>query len=269
MTVSGTVTEFRFNNPHAILKFDVVAANGGKQQWNSQLEGMREFSGSVLAVSFETKASRSSALDAGAEQDGENFRYPSTGLLYSRRRSNALSLISSGITYAGASGVAVGVTREAPKRKRCSGEAQSQSFEVAPSLHTRRRGRRLGGGRVDAADLKSAGRKAVPVQIRARAPTVRRWVAITGERAEWARWECLACRCRRAGAARCVFAKPRTDPSRAASPGASPRWEWLRTGWPSSFLLQAMSFSSCFAAWTGAQYLRAPCHYRDTLHTSS
>ena len=36
ITVSGTVTEFRFNNPHAILKFDVVAANGGKQQWTAE-----------------------------------------------------------------------------------------------------------------------------------------------------------------------------------------------------------------------------------------
>jgi len=36
ITVSGTVTEFRFSNPHAILKFDVVAANGQKQQWTAE-----------------------------------------------------------------------------------------------------------------------------------------------------------------------------------------------------------------------------------------
>ena len=36
ITVSGTVTEFHFNNPHAILKFDVVAANGEKQQWTAE-----------------------------------------------------------------------------------------------------------------------------------------------------------------------------------------------------------------------------------------
>ena len=36
ITVSGTVTEFRFNNPHAILKFDVVAANGEKKQWTAE-----------------------------------------------------------------------------------------------------------------------------------------------------------------------------------------------------------------------------------------
>ena len=36
ITVSGTVTEFRFSNPHAILKFDVVAANGEKQQWTAE-----------------------------------------------------------------------------------------------------------------------------------------------------------------------------------------------------------------------------------------
>ena len=36
ITVSGTVTEFKFNNPHAILKFDVVAANGEKQQWTAE-----------------------------------------------------------------------------------------------------------------------------------------------------------------------------------------------------------------------------------------
>ena len=35
-TVSGTVTEFRFSNPHAILKFDVVAADGAKQQWTAE-----------------------------------------------------------------------------------------------------------------------------------------------------------------------------------------------------------------------------------------
>jgi hypothetical protein len=36
ITVSGTVTEFRFANPHAILKFDVVAANGEKQLWTAE-----------------------------------------------------------------------------------------------------------------------------------------------------------------------------------------------------------------------------------------
>jgi hypothetical protein len=36
MTVSGTVTEFRFTNPHAILKLDVVAENGEKQQWTAE-----------------------------------------------------------------------------------------------------------------------------------------------------------------------------------------------------------------------------------------
>ena len=35
ITVSGTVTEFRFSNPHAILKFDVVVA-GEKQQWTAE-----------------------------------------------------------------------------------------------------------------------------------------------------------------------------------------------------------------------------------------
>ncbi len=36
ITVSGTVTEFRFSNPHAILKFDVIAADGEKQQWTAE-----------------------------------------------------------------------------------------------------------------------------------------------------------------------------------------------------------------------------------------
>lgn len=35
-TVSGTVTEFRFSNPHAILTFEVVAANGEKQEWTAE-----------------------------------------------------------------------------------------------------------------------------------------------------------------------------------------------------------------------------------------
>jgi hypothetical protein len=35
-TISGTVTEFRFTNPHAILKFEVVAADGEKQQWTAE-----------------------------------------------------------------------------------------------------------------------------------------------------------------------------------------------------------------------------------------
>ena len=35
-TVSGTVTEFRFSNPHAIVKFEVVAADGEKQQWTAE-----------------------------------------------------------------------------------------------------------------------------------------------------------------------------------------------------------------------------------------
>ena len=36
MTLSGTVTEFRFTNPHAILKLEVVAENGEKQQWTAE-----------------------------------------------------------------------------------------------------------------------------------------------------------------------------------------------------------------------------------------
>lgn len=35
-TVSGTVTEFRFNNPHAILKLEVVSEDGEKQQWTAE-----------------------------------------------------------------------------------------------------------------------------------------------------------------------------------------------------------------------------------------
>jgi hypothetical protein len=35
-SVSGTVTEFRFTNPHAILKLDVVGQDGEKQQWTAE-----------------------------------------------------------------------------------------------------------------------------------------------------------------------------------------------------------------------------------------
>ncbi|MGD8340376.1 MAG: DUF6152 family protein [Gammaproteobacteria bacterium] len=34
--VSGTVTEFRFANPHAVLKFDVVADDGSIQHWTAE-----------------------------------------------------------------------------------------------------------------------------------------------------------------------------------------------------------------------------------------
>lgn len=36
VTVEGTVTEFRFTNPHAILKLDVTAENGETQQWTAE-----------------------------------------------------------------------------------------------------------------------------------------------------------------------------------------------------------------------------------------
>jgi hypothetical protein len=36
ITVTGTVTEFRFSNPHAILKFDVVTADGETQHWTAE-----------------------------------------------------------------------------------------------------------------------------------------------------------------------------------------------------------------------------------------
>jgi len=36
ITVSGTVSEFRFSNPHAILKFEVVAPDGQKQLWTAE-----------------------------------------------------------------------------------------------------------------------------------------------------------------------------------------------------------------------------------------
>jgi len=34
--VSGTVTEFRFANPHAILKLDVVGEDGQTQHWTAE-----------------------------------------------------------------------------------------------------------------------------------------------------------------------------------------------------------------------------------------
>ena len=36
VTLTGTVTEFHFNNPHAILKFDVVAEDGQTQHWTAE-----------------------------------------------------------------------------------------------------------------------------------------------------------------------------------------------------------------------------------------
>lgn len=35
-TVTGTVTEFRFANPHAIVAFDVVAEDGSVQHWTAE-----------------------------------------------------------------------------------------------------------------------------------------------------------------------------------------------------------------------------------------
>jgi hypothetical protein len=36
ITVSGTVTEFRFTNPHAILKLEAVSEDGSKQEWTAE-----------------------------------------------------------------------------------------------------------------------------------------------------------------------------------------------------------------------------------------
>jgi len=36
VTVSGTVKEFRFTNPHAILKLEVVGEDGEKQEWTAE-----------------------------------------------------------------------------------------------------------------------------------------------------------------------------------------------------------------------------------------
>ena len=36
ITVSGTVTDFRFANPHAILKFVVTTDDGQTQQWTAE-----------------------------------------------------------------------------------------------------------------------------------------------------------------------------------------------------------------------------------------
>jgi hypothetical protein len=35
-TVSGTVTEFRFSNPHAILRLEVVGEDGEKHVWTAE-----------------------------------------------------------------------------------------------------------------------------------------------------------------------------------------------------------------------------------------
>ena len=34
--ISGTVTEFRFSNPHAILKLEVVSEDGESQEWTAE-----------------------------------------------------------------------------------------------------------------------------------------------------------------------------------------------------------------------------------------
>jgi hypothetical protein len=36
ITVSGTVSEFRFSNPHAILKFVVTTDSGEEQEWTAE-----------------------------------------------------------------------------------------------------------------------------------------------------------------------------------------------------------------------------------------
>jgi hypothetical protein len=36
ITVSGTVTEFRFSNPHAILRLEVVGEDGEKHVWKAE-----------------------------------------------------------------------------------------------------------------------------------------------------------------------------------------------------------------------------------------
>jgi hypothetical protein len=36
VTMSGTVTEFRFANPHAILKFDITTEGGEVQHWTAE-----------------------------------------------------------------------------------------------------------------------------------------------------------------------------------------------------------------------------------------
>jgi DNA/RNA endonuclease YhcR with UshA esterase domain len=36
VTISGTVAEFRFSNPHAILKLDVVGEDGEEQVWTAE-----------------------------------------------------------------------------------------------------------------------------------------------------------------------------------------------------------------------------------------
>ncbi len=36
VTVTGTVTEFAFTNPHGIIAIDVKAANGSTQEWRAE-----------------------------------------------------------------------------------------------------------------------------------------------------------------------------------------------------------------------------------------
>ena len=36
VTVSGTVTEFRFSNPHAILKLDITGDDGAVEHWTAE-----------------------------------------------------------------------------------------------------------------------------------------------------------------------------------------------------------------------------------------
>jgi len=36
ITITGTVKEFRFTNPHAILKLEVESENGEKQEWTAE-----------------------------------------------------------------------------------------------------------------------------------------------------------------------------------------------------------------------------------------
>ena len=71
VTLSGTVTEYKFANPHVLLSFDAKDANGKVQKWTAEVGAPNNLNRSVGWTSKTIKAGDAVTITGSPSRNGE------------------------------------------------------------------------------------------------------------------------------------------------------------------------------------------------------
>src|ERR1022692_40416 len=71
VTLSGTVTEYRFSNPHVILFFDAKDANGNIEKWAAEIGAPNNLNRSVGWTSKTIKVGDAVMITGNPSRNGE------------------------------------------------------------------------------------------------------------------------------------------------------------------------------------------------------